>query len=131
MNWEARLEAALVLRKAALAKRRLERNAVEPSEERPVTADIFQNTGLELRVDSDTGTEEEQSECPRALKALSGAERLDEALARRSTLDQIIYLLDCAVEDRNAVPAALDVQRQILAHHRQADQAEIAKFAHC
>ncbi len=83
MNWEARLEAARVLRKAALAKRKLEQNAAETSEERPITAEIFQNTGLERRVDSEAGTEERQSETPRAQNALSGAERLEEALARR------------------------------------------------
>ena len=39
-------------------------------------------------------------------------------------------LLDGAVEDRDAEAAAFDVQGQVLAHHGQADQAEIAKFAH-
>jgi hypothetical protein len=83
MNWEARLEAARVLRKAALAKRILERNAVEPVEELPVTAEISQITGAEWRVDSEAETEEDLCEGPRALKGLSGEERLEEALARR------------------------------------------------
>jgi hypothetical protein len=78
MNWEDRLEEARVLRKEALAKRKLEQDVPGSSGDRPVYADLRQITDPEYALDSDVEAVEEH---PESSFALSGLERLEEALA--------------------------------------------------
>ena len=78
MNWEARLEEARVLRKEALAKRKLEQDVLGSSGNQPLYADIRHITDPEISLDSDVEVVEEQ---PESSFALGGLERLEEALA--------------------------------------------------
>ena len=50
----------------------------------------------------------------------------DEILALGAALHQRIDLVGRAVEHGDAIAAAFHVQGQVLAHHRQTDQAKIA-----
>ena len=78
MNWEARLEEARALRKEALAKRKLEQDALGSSRGQPLYADLRQITEPEYFLDSEVDAVEERPESP---FALSGLERLEEAIA--------------------------------------------------
>ena len=50
--------------------------------------------------------------------------------AQPSAFDQFIDFAGRAVEDSDFVTATFDVEGQVLAHHRQTDQTEIAVTAH-
>ncbi len=78
MNWEARLEEARALRKEALAKRKLEQDALGSSRGQPLYADLRQITEPEYFLDSEVDAVEERPESP---FAPSGLERLEEAIA--------------------------------------------------
>ncbi len=50
----------------------------------------------------------------------------DEVFAFGAPFDQMVNLFGRPVVDRNVVAAALNVERQVLTHHRQANKADIA-----
>jgi len=54
-----------------------------------------------------------------------------ELLARRPARQEIVHLARGPVEHGHAEPPALHVESQVLAHHRQPDQSEIALVCHC
>ena len=52
-------------------------------------------------------------------------------LPRRLALHELLGPLRGAVVHRHRVARVVDVQHQILAHHGQADQAEVLSHARC
>ena len=44
--------------------------------------------------------------------------------------DQVVDDAGRAIEDRDAIAPALDIEGQVLAHHRQTDQSDVAKLGH-
>ena len=54
----------------------------------------------------------------------------DELLALRAAGDELVDLARRAIEDGDAIAAALDVEGQVLAHHGEADQADVALLRH-
>ncbi len=54
----------------------------------------------------------------------------DEVLSLGAPGQQFIHLADGAIVDGNTKSPAFDVQGQILAHHREADQSDVAIVGH-
>src|SRR5690606_40690689 len=54
----------------------------------------------------------------------------DEVFALGATVDQLVHFAGRAVEHSDFVTATFDVEGQVLAHHRQTNETEIAVTAH-